>query len=90
MPSRENTAAAASGDGSGWRPLRPVLRRGQVAVDVREARAGNVRFAVAILAPAVGLREVVAHVDDDERRIAKPCGKVGGGNQRAGHRLSRS
>ena len=42
---------------------------------------GTCDFAIAIFAPALGLREVVTHVDDDERRIAKPCGEVGGGNR---------
>src|SRR5688572_21945061 len=59
----------------------------QVAVDVREARARNVRVAVAVFAPAIGLCQVVTDVDDDERLIAKSSGEIGGGNQRTGHGL---
>src|SRR5690242_9828214 len=43
---------------------------------MREHRTRDVRSAIGILAPALGRGEVVLHVDDHERIIAKPCGEI--------------
>jgi len=55
----------------------PGLRRGQVAVEVQEPRAGNVLLAVFLLAPR-GLRELVAHVEHDPVRIVEVALERGG------------
>ena len=71
---------ARSTSGSGWRPLLPVLRAGQVAVHVQEARRRDVRQAVGALA-RIDVAQVVAAIDDDERGIVQMQGEFAGGDE---------
>jgi hypothetical protein len=58
------------------------LRRRQVAIDVRETGAGDMRLRIGGVTELVGLREIVADVDDDKRRILQVRGERIGVDQR--------
>ena len=61
-----------------------LLRR-EVAVDVREARTGEMPGRVLVFAPALRPGEVVTHVDDDVRRVGQPRGELRGRDERGEH-----
>ncbi len=62
------------------------LWRREVAVDVREVRAGEMPGLVLVFAPALRPGEVVTHVDDDVRGVGEVRGEVRGRDERGEHR----
>ncbi len=61
-------------------------RRGQVVVEMHEARARQVALRVEFRAEMVRSAQIVTNIDDDERRIAEDVGELGSADQRRMHR----
>ena len=92
-------AAASSGEGSGWRPLRPVFGADR-SRSMWAKRAPGMCPARYWFRPSLRLRQVVPHVDDDEpdrrdarraRRCRSACGTSHRchASRRRGHRGQR-